>query len=59
MTTQTDIAIGDCPNHGTVKGTRQLPRLAFPLIVTSIRRSLAKRRRPYTCPSCGATVHTD
>jgi hypothetical protein len=58
MATETQTAIGDCPNHGEVEGTRDIPRMAFPPLITAVRRALA-RRRPYRCPTCGAPVDTD
>lgn len=58
MATETQTAIGDCPTHGEVEATREIPRMAFPPIVTAVRRALA-RRRPYHCPTCGAEVETD
>jgi hypothetical protein len=59
MATETDIAIGDCPTHGEVEATRELPRVTFPPIINAVRRAIAKRRRPYHCPTCGASVRTD
>lgn len=58
MASETQTAIGDCPTHGEVEATREIPRVTFPPIITAIRRSLAKRR-PYRCPTCGAEVKTD
>jgi hypothetical protein len=58
MATETDTRHGDCPTHGTVEGTRELPRITFPPIITAVRRAVAKRR-PYRCPECGAEVATD
>ena len=58
MATETQTAIGDCPAHGEVEGTREIPRVAFPLIITAVQRSIAKRR-PYRCPTCGAEVNTE
>jgi hypothetical protein len=58
MASETQTAIGDCPEHGEVEGTREVPRVTFPPIINSIRRALAKRR-PYRCPTCGAEVQTD
>ena len=57
MATETDTKYGDCPTHGGVEGTRQLPKVTFPPIITAIRRAAAKRR-PYVCPECGAPVVT-
>lgn len=55
MATDIDTTTGDCPVHGTVEATRELPRITFPPIITAVRRALAKRR-PYRCPTCGAAV---
>jgi hypothetical protein len=41
-----------CGTHGLVEGTRQLPRLRFPFIVTGIMRMVAMTR-PFQCPQCG------
>jgi hypothetical protein len=59
MANETQTATGDCPTHGTVEATREIPRVTFPPIITSILRARAKRSRPYRCPECGATVETD
>ena len=59
MATETQTTVGDCPTHGEVEATREVPRVTFPPIYTSIRRALAKRRRPYVCPECGAPCETD
>jgi len=59
MAIEIQTALGDCPTHGEVQATRELPRVTFPPIITSIRRTLAKRRRPYLCPTCGAPARTD
>jgi hypothetical protein len=58
MATETQTATGDCPTHGEVQATRDIPRMAFPPMITAVRRALA-RRRPYLCPTCGAPVDTD
>ncbi|MBV9411966.1 MAG: hypothetical protein JO148_10235 [Acidimicrobiia bacterium] len=58
MATETQTKHGDCPTHGMVEATRELPRVTFPPIITAVRRSLAKKR-PYLCPECGAEVETD
>ena len=59
MATETQTTIGDCPTHGEVEATRQIPRVTFPPIITAVRRASAKRHRPYACPTCGAAVVTD
>jgi hypothetical protein len=58
MATETQTATGDCPTHGTVEATREIPRVTFPPIITAISRALAKRK-PYRCPTCNAEVQTD
>jgi hypothetical protein len=58
MATETQTAVGDCPVHGEVEATREIPRVTFPPIFTAIRRALAKRR-PFRCPTCGAEVQID
>jgi hypothetical protein len=52
MANEVETKTGRCATHGTVEGTRELPKLTFPWIVNSIRRSLA-RRRPFLCTTCG------
>jgi len=59
MATETQTTLGDCPTHGEVEATRQIPGVTFPPIFTAGRRALAKRRRPYLCPTCGVAVVTE
>jgi hypothetical protein len=42
-----------CATHGPVEGTRTMPRLRFPFIVTGVMRLVAGAR-PFRCPRCGA-----
>jgi hypothetical protein len=58
MATETQTKAGSCPTHGVVDATREVPRVQFPFIITSIQRAMAKRRA-YRCPECGADVETD
>lgn len=51
----TQKKFGECPTHGQVQATRDVPSIGFPFIVTGIRRLVA-RNTPYQCPQCGATV---
>jgi hypothetical protein len=44
-----------CETHGLVEGTRKMPRLIFPFIVTGAMRLVAMTR-PYRCPRCGANT---
>lgn len=46
---------GRCPAHGLVEGTRKMPRLIFPFIITGVLR-LAAMTRPFRCPRCGAST---
>jgi hypothetical protein len=41
-----------CATHGPVEGTRTMPRLRFPFIITGAMR-LAATTRPFRCPRCG------
>ena len=47
---------GNCPKHGQVEATREIPRLSWPALYYGPKRSYAKRHRPYICPSCGSVV---
>lgn len=49
---------GNCPTHGTVEATREIPRSGFPYLINAARRFIAQRR-PYHCPTCGAPVTTN
>lgn len=52
---QVQSRLGRCDEHGLVEGTRKMPRLLFPFIVTGIMRLVAMTR-PFRCPRCGATT---
>ncbi len=56
MASQTQTKTATCPSHGTVQATREIPGPSFPFFVYAIRRLIANRR-PYHCPTCGATTH--
>ena len=55
MKTEVERKTGECPTHGRVEGTRQLPRMQFPYIYFWIRRHGA-RRQPFLCPTCSAPL---
>lgn len=55
MAKETQTQTGECPTHGTVEATREIPGQGFPFVVFAIWRAMAKRR-PFTCPDCGAPV---
>ena len=55
MAMETQTSIGDCPTHGEVEASRELPRIAFPPLISAVRRAIGKRR-PFRCPTCGAEV---
>ena len=42
-----------CSVHGLIEGTRKMPKLRFPFIITGVMR-LAAALRPFRCPRCGA-----
>jgi len=46
---------GRCETHGLVEGTRTMPRLVFPFIITGALRLVAATR-PFRCPRCGAST---
>jgi predicted RNA-binding Zn-ribbon protein involved in translation (DUF1610 family) len=56
MATETEYARGRCPEHGQVEVSRALPAVKFPWAVNWVRRSIAARKTPFTCPRCGRTV---
>ncbi len=55
MPTETQVQTGECPTHGTVEATRDVPKPHFPFVVYGVRRMLATRKA-YRCPTCGAAV---
>jgi hypothetical protein len=57
MATETQTRTGRCATHGTVEGTRDVPRPHFPFVIYAIRRLLAMRH-PFRCPTCGERVTT-
>ena len=54
-TNSLQIRPGRCQTHGLVDGTRKMPRLIFPFIVTGALRLVAMTR-PFRCPRCGASL---
>ena len=58
MATEVQTRTGRCATHGSVQGTRELPKVGFPPLITAITRAIAQRR-PFTCPECGEAVETD
>ena len=55
--TEDETRTGLCSTHGEVEGIRRVPRLRFPVLYFGLARTLA-RRKPFTCPRCGAPVTT-
>lgn len=51
MAVEVETGRGRCKTHGTVNGSRRIPKSGFPFLITAVRRSLAKKR-PYLCPTC-------
>ncbi len=58
MASEVETRTGHCATHGTVEGTREIPKIQFPWIVNAILRAMAKRR-PFRCPTCAAPVTAD
>ena len=40
MATETQTTLGDCPTHGEVEATREIPRVTFPPIITAVRKDV-------------------
>ena len=57
MASDVQTRTANCPTHGTVQATRDMPKPGFPYFVYAVRRLVASRR-PYRCPTCGTAVHT-
>jgi hypothetical protein len=57
MKTETETRTGQCPTHGRVEGTRQIPRVQFPFVVYWLLRYNAKRK-PFHCPTCDSPLDT-
>jgi hypothetical protein len=55
MASETQTLTGTCPTHGPVEATRDVPSPSFPFVVYAVRRFIAGRK-PYRCPTCGASV---
>ena len=55
MATEVQTQTGQCPTHGTVEATREIPKMTFPFVYFAVMRAIAQRR-PYRCPQCGAAV---
>jgi hypothetical protein len=55
MAKEVQTQTGQCPEHGTVEATREIPGMGFPFIYFAVVRSLAKRK-PFRCPECQAEV---
>jgi hypothetical protein len=46
---------GQCPQHGTVRAVRQMPKPQWPFVVYLFKRGRAARA-PFACPECGQPV---
>jgi hypothetical protein len=57
MASEVETRAGNCPAHGDVEATREMPRMGFPFVYFAIVRAMA-RRRPFQCPECGKPVTT-
>jgi hypothetical protein len=57
VATEVQTQSGQCPTHGDVEATRDMPGSGFPWIYHAVQRMIAKRR-PFVCPECGKPVQT-
>jgi hypothetical protein len=57
MATKTEKRYAQCPTHGQVAATREMPGPAFPFFLYAIRRYRAGKQ-PFRCPECGADLST-
>ena len=55
MKTQTRTRSGQCPTHGSVEATKEVPVFTPPGLFWGFR-YLASAFRPYRCPECGTKV---
>jgi hypothetical protein len=55
MAKETETQTAQCPAHGEVAATREIPTMGFPFVYFAIARAFA-RRRPFRCPQCGEPV---
>ena len=55
MAKEVQSKAGQCPEHGTVEATREVPKMGFPYVFYASWRAIAQRR-PFGCPECGAAV---
>ena len=55
MAKEVQTQAGQCPTHGAVEATREIPKLGFPYVFYASWRAIAQRR-PFLCPECGATI---
>src|SRR5262245_15891139 len=53
--TQVKTRQGDCPTHGTVEGTKEVPAFSPPGLFYIVK-SLGNPLKPFRCPQCGARV---
>jgi hypothetical protein len=55
MAQEIQARTGRCAAHGTVRATREVPKIGFPFVFYVIWRAIAQRR-PFRCPECGTAV---
>ena len=58
MKTEVEKRMGSCPTHGRAEGTREVPKIQLPLVVSWLMRSNAKRK-PFCCPTCDEPLNGD
>ena len=52
---RTQVRVGVCPEHGTVRAVREVPRMHFPFVVWLVRRA-ATPFQAYRCSECDTKV---
>ena len=53
--TRTQVRTGRCPDHGTVRAVREVPKPRWPFAVYLWKRATSSRTA-FTCPECGRPV---
>jgi hypothetical protein len=53
--TRSQVRTGRCPQDGTVRAVREMPKPQWPFFLYLWKRATANRA-PFTCPECGQPV---
>lgn len=55
LATKEKTKAGNCPTHGAVEGTKEVPKFTMPGLFWGVR-MLGTPFKPYRCPQCGSKV---